>query len=83
GQLSNRHRSLCAVTAFVVIMIVTGIIGSNITTELFFDGSMTTALAAYNQIYGLLWVTLAETAALAAAFFFATTFLLRRKLNLE
>jgi hypothetical protein len=85
GQLFNRHRTLAAVVAFIVIQTAL--------STLFYAVYLLSPTEPYLWIFmadttreltnSLLWVSIAEDAGLAVVFFFVTYYLMRRRLNLE
>lgn len=85
GQLFNRHRTLAAVVAFIVIQTAL--------STIFYAVYLLAPTEPYLWIFmadtgtslstSVLWVSIAEDAGLAVVFFFITNYLMHRRLNLE
>ena len=81
GQLFNKHRTLAAVIAYIVIQTVLGTLASIF--YLLNPGSFLFGAGDGILGYGDIWRSVAEYAGLAVIFFFITDYLMRRRLNLE
>ena len=81
GQLFNKHRTLAAVIAYIVIQTVLGTLASIF--YLLNPGSFLFAAGDGILSYGVIWRSVVEYTGLALIFFFITHYLMRRRLNLE
>ena len=81
GQLFNKHRTLAAVIAYIVIQTILGTLASIfylLNPASFLIGAGDGILG-----YGDIWRSVVEYTGLAVIFFFITDYLMRRRLNLE
>lgn len=83
GQLSNNHKILASIGAFIGIYTIVQIISA--TLFIGFDGQgLVYSLMQHSPIpFTLIWLAIALSAVFSAIFFFITTVILNKRLNLE
>lgn len=85
GNLSNNHKTLASVGAFLGIYTISEIISSLVLVGADGQGPINMLLTEqYSQIpFGFLWLTIALSAIFGVIYFFVTNLILSRHLNLE